>query len=179
MDSWIRSPQSRALLAAALVMSLVLAAAFVVVDRAGRAHPPRHAPLTDAQAAAQVVASAKQIVAAAHLDDTSGGYTFVSCSDETDPPYQAVFHLNFGVPQTNWVRYLREVATAMVADGWHLAPVPAEHFGHKLTREGITAVFHRNVEDPRFATMRLYGECRNITDHRADNPAWTDISLER
>ena len=24
--------------------------------------------------------------------------------------------------------------------------------------------------------MRLYGECRNMGDHRNDNPAWTELT---
>ena len=42
--------------------------------------------LTDDEAAAQVVESAKQIVAAAHLKDATGGYTFVSCKNENETP---------------------------------------------------------------------------------------------
>jgi hypothetical protein len=31
-------------------------------------------------------------------------------------------------------------------------------------------------DDARFGTMRIYGECRNMADHRNDNPAWKDIT---
>ena len=58
MDSgdWIRSPQSKALLWATFVMSLVLGASLVIVDR-HRAEAPGRS-LTDDQAAAQVVGAA-------------------------------------------------------------------------------------------------------------------------
>ena len=65
----------------------------------------------------------------------------------------------------------------MIADGWANAPATAEHFGRKLTSDGVTAVLQRNVDDVGFATVRIYGECRNTTDHRNDSPAWTEVSL--
>lgn len=46
----------------------------------------------------------------------------------------------------------------------------------KLTRDGVTSTFHENPDDPKFATMRIYGQCRNMSDHRNDNPAFTDIT---
>jgi hypothetical protein len=51
----------------------------------------------------------------------------------------------------------------------------AKHFGEKLTKDGVTAIFYRNVAAG-FATMRIYGECRNTTDHRSDNPAWIEVT---
>jgi hypothetical protein len=65
----------------------------------------------------------------------------------------------------------------MIVSGWVDAPAQAEHFGRKLTKGGVTAVLHSNLDDPTFATMRLYGECRNVEDHRNDNPAWTEVRL--
>ena len=175
---WIRLPQSRALLWAALVLSMVLGAALVVVDRQQAEMPSRDtATLTDEQAAAQVVRSARQIVAAAHLQDATGGYTFVSCANENEPPYQAALYMSFRLPHNDWMRYLNEAASAMIVDGWTEAPAKAENFGRKLTHDGVTAVLQRNIDNPLFATLRLYGECRNTADHRNDNPAWTEVSL--
>jgi hypothetical protein len=132
--------------------------------------------LTDDQAAAQVVDSARQIVAVAQLRDVTGGYSFMSCKNEDEPPYQAALYMTFRLPQTNSAKYLRDVAAAMVADGWTDAPSMSRYFGEKLTRAGVTSIFYRNVNDADFATMRLYGECRNTADHRNDNPVWTDIT---
>jgi hypothetical protein len=175
---WIRSPQSLALLWAALAMSLVLGAGFLVVTARPPTAPSQHAePLSDAQAVEQVVNSAKQIVAAAQLQDATGGYAFVSCTNEDEPPYQVALYMSFRLPHNDWVRYLHDVAAAMIADGWADSPAMAEHFGQKLTRDGVTSVFHRSLVDRRVATMRVYGECRNTADHRDDNPAWTEVSL--
>lgn len=177
---WLRAPRSVALLAAALAVSLVLGIAVVVaisLDASDHGALDRPAdPLTDDQAATQVLESAKQIVATARLRDAAGGYSFISCEDANDPPYQVVVYMSFVLPQTNSVKYLRDVATAMAAHGWSRAPTMGEHFGHKLTRDGVTSIFYRNVNDSDFGTMRLYGECRNTADHRNDDPAWTDVT---
>jgi hypothetical protein len=134
------------------------------------------APMTDAQAAAQVLASARQIVGMAQLHDATGGYAFVSCKNENEPPYQAAIYMSFRLPQSNSVKYLRDVAASMVAHGWTPAASMGEHFGQKLTKDGVAVIFYRSVNDTNFATMRLYGECRNTADHRNDNPVWTEVT---
>ncbi|MCT7661890.1 hypothetical protein [Mycobacterium deserti] len=175
---WIRTRQSRALIGAALAMSLALGAAFVAVNDPPPDAPAQHgAALSDAQAAAQVVDAAREIVATAGLREATGGYTFMSCSTGDEPPYQAALYMSFAVPQATSAQYLDGVASAMAADGWAVSAVVGEHFGHKLTLGGVISDISRNPEKPGFATMRLYGECRNIADHRDDNPAWTDVSL--
>jgi hypothetical protein len=164
---------------AAFVMSLVLATGFLVLT-----HSPGDstgtltgaAPMSDDEAAGQVVDSARRIVDTAGLKDVSGSYIFMSCTNLHDPPYQAALYLNFVLPERNSVKRIREVAEAMVAAGWQEAPAMGEHFGVKLTKDGVTTTFHENQDDPKFATMRIYGECRVTSDHRNDNPAFTDIT---
>lgn len=124
-----------------------------------------------------MVTSAKETVAAAHLHGATGGYAFVSCENEQVPPYQAALYMNFQLPQDNPMRYLRDVAAAMIVRGWTESPAMGEHFGQKLTKDGVTSVLYRNPSDRGFATMRLYGQCRNSADHRDDNPAWTEVGL--
>ena len=59
--------------------------------------------------------------------------------------------MNFSLPQTNSVKYLREVAAALAAHGWNEATSLGQHFG--------------NPDDRNFGTMRLYGECwTEVTD---------------
>ena len=132
--------------------------------------------MTDAQATNQVLDSARQIVDVARLQNVSASHIFLSCTSSHDPPYQAAVYLNFALPESNPVKRIREVAAAMVAHGWQQAPAMGEHFGLKLTKDGVTSTFHQNPDDRRFATMHIYGECRNISDHRNDNPAFTDIT---
>jgi len=133
-------------------------------------------PMTDAQAAGQVLESAKQIVSVAQLHDASGGYAFVSCQNANDPPYQVTAYMKFRLPQNNSVKYLRDVAASLVAHGWAPAASTEEHFGQKLTRDGVTAIFYRSVNETDFATMRLYGECRNTADHHSDNSVWREVT---
>lgn len=176
---WLRSPRSVALLIGALVTSLILGTGFLLInDRRAGAPNPAGEPLSDAQAAGQVIDSAKQIVSAAKLQEPTGGYSFVSCNSANEPPYQAAIYMSFLVPTTNSVKYLGDVAAAMVAHGWAEAPSMGEQFGRKLTKDGVTSIFYRNVDDPDFATMHLYGECRNTTDHRNDNPVWTEVTAQ-
>jgi hypothetical protein len=176
-DGWLGSPRSVVLLLAALVTVLVVGAGFDMLrDRRADAVILQGAPMTDAQASGQVLASARQIVNMSHLQDATGGYAFVSCKNENEPPYQVAIYMSFRLPQGNSVKYLRDVAASMASHGWAPAASMGEHFGQKLTKDGVTAIFYRSVNDANFATMRLYGGCRNTADHRNDNPVWTEVT---
>jgi hypothetical protein len=170
----LRSRPGRSLLAATYALCLLLGAATVVVLRPAATAPVE--PLTDAQSVEQVVGAARQIVGLAGLAAPSGGYAFVSCADDDRPPYQAAVHVDFRLPGNNAPRVLRQEADALTAAGWTVAPSADEHFGHKLTAGAVTAVLFRNADRRDFGTLRVYGECRNLGDHRFDDPAWTDIT---
>ena len=80
-DKWLRSSATRALVLAALAMSLVLGIGFVVINSSRTAESGTlgdAAPLTDEQATNQVVDSAREIVDAARLRDVSGSNIFLS-----------------------------------------------------------------------------------------------------
>ena len=176
---WLRSSAARALMFAAFGLCLVMGIGFIAISTS---HKPETgplggaAPLSDEEASTQVVDSARQIIDVAKLRGVSGSYAFLSCTSLHDPPYQAAAYLNFRLPEANSVKRIREVATAMLANGWREAPSMGEHFGMKLSKDGVTSTFHENQDDPRFATMRIYGECRNTSDHRNDNPAFVEIT---
>jgi hypothetical protein len=158
-------------------MALVLGMAYVALDRTLPAAPALHgAALSDDQSVDQVVQAARQVVAAAQLRSATGGYTFMACGAGTKPPYQAALYMTFALPQDNSARYLDDVAAAMVESGW-TDTAAGEHFGHKLSRDGLSALLNRSSDDRAFATIRLYGECRNMSDHHDDNPAWTEVPL--
>jgi len=177
MNSWLRSPRFAVLLLAALVTVLVVGVgALWLSTRESDRIQLQGEPMTDAQAAGQVVGSAKQIVHVAQLQDATGGYAFVSCRSANEPPYQVAVYMNFRLPQSNPVKYLGDVAASRVANGWAEAPAMDEHFGQKLTRDGVTAIVYRDPSSADFATMRLYGECRNTADHRNDNPVWREVT---
>lgn len=167
-------------MAAALALTLALGVAVLAVNysrtRATEAldHPPN--ALTDARAADEVIGAVLEIVKAAGVLDPAGGYAFTSCKNADEQPYRATVHVTFTVPQGNSVAYLGGVQAAMMGLGWTNANTRAEHFGWKLTRSGLTAEFYRNPERTDLATMRVSGECRVVSDHRADDPAWTELT---
>src|SRR5260370_36831863 len=165
-DGWLRSARSVVLLLAALVTALVMGAALVSLrDPAADAVAVHGEPMTDAQAAGQVVASAKQIVSLAQLQDATGGYAFVSCKNENEPPYQAAIYMSFRLPQSNSVKYLRDVAASMAAHGWTPAASMGEHFGQKLTKDGVTVIFYPSVNNTNFPTIRLHAHSPHTPPH--------------
>ena len=171
------SRRSVVLLLAALLTVLAVGADLLwLSNRGDDAVHLQGEPMTDAQAAGQVVVSAKQIAGVAQLQDATGGYAFVSCKNENEPPYQVALYMNFRLPQSNSVKYLRDIGASMVAHGWTPAQAMGEHLGQKLTKDGVTAIFYRSGNNTDFACMRLYGECRNTADHRNDNPVWTEVT---
>lgn len=168
------------MLVTALSLTLVLGALvlWVVHSAATSAYLRDHPadPLSDEGATAEVVDAIVDVVRAARLHEPAGGYAFRSCKNVDDPPYQVVVDMNFAVPQGNSVSYLEDVATAMGQLGWTDTQLTTEHFGRKMTRAGLTAVFQRNPERTDLATMRVYGPCRVVTDHHADDPVWTELT---
>src|SRR5690349_1983012 len=105
MNRWLHSTRSVVLALAALVTVLAVAAGLLWLStrRDEQIHLSGE-PMSDAQAAGQVVASAKQIVSAAQLRDATGGYSFVSCKNESEPPYQVTVYMTFRLPQNNSVK---------------------------------------------------------------------------
>jgi hypothetical protein len=123
-------------------------------------------PLTDDQTRAQVVEPAKQIVAAADLQGVSAGFSFASCNDQGDPPYQGRVVMDFllhGDPD----EYFHKVRAAMMANGWKYGAPPGQHFhGTTLNKDGVTANMAFVPSDHSYGEIILYGECRNTTASR-------------
>lgn len=173
---WLRPRRSRALLWATLLMCLVLGVAAVLVDDSdGETWPGQ--PLSDEEAVAQVVTAARQIVSAAQLEQARGGYSFQPCTTTGDPPYQVTMYASFAVPERVTAQYLDSVTEAMIADGWTRSPAVGERFGEKLSSDGVVALINRDATDTGYATLRLYGDCRNWGSHRDDLPAWTEVGF--
>lgn len=184
VSEWLRSPSARALLAGALSISLMLGAAFLAVERF---HPsrgdalehPAH-PLSDEQTEAEVVEQAKRMVASARLQHATAGYLLMSCKDRDNPPYQGAVYLNFTLPaDTRADTYFQGIAAAMIARGWQAGTPPNQHlFGATLDKDGITTVVYRDDDYPNRGIARLYGQCRDMTDHRNDSTGWVDITAQ-
>ena len=163
-----------------MALTLALGAVVVTVNhshtQAAFAYDHPADPLTDEQASAEVIEAAIAVTKAAGLRDPAGGYAFRSCKNASDPPYQATINMTFALPRGNSVGYLNDVASAMTDAGWTDAASHAEHFGRKLTRAGVTSVFYRNPERVDVATMRIFGQCRVVADHRADDAGWIELT---
>lgn len=136
---------------------------------------PAH-PLTDDQAKAQVVDSARQIVAVARLREATGGYTLLSCTNENEPPYQGAADIHFALP-SDAVGYFEKFAAQMIANGWSEGLPPNQHVvGKTMSKDGVTAIAYRDSDYRRLGIMKVYGECRDVNDHRIDTTAWIEIS---
>jgi hypothetical protein len=179
---WLRSPSARALLAGALSVSLTLGGAFLAVDRfhsspADFLEHPAH-PVSDEQTKAEVVEQAKRMVATAGLQKATAGYLLMSCKDRDNPPYQGAVYLNFTLPAgARADTYFQRIAAVMVARGWNEGAPPNQHlFGTTLYKDGVTAIVYRDNDYANRGIAHLYGQCRDMTDHRNDTTAWVDIT---
>jgi len=178
---WLRSPAARALLAGALSISLVLGGAFLAVGRlhSSPADLDRPAqPVSDEQSESEVVEQARHLVDVAHLEKPTAGYLLMSCKDRDNPPYQGAVYLNFTVPAAARAdTYFQDIGTAMVEHGWTEGQASNQHvFGKTLNKDGVTAILYRDDDYPNLGVARLYGQCRNMNDHRRDTTAWVDVT---
>lgn len=178
----IHSRPAVLLIAAALLLCLVLGSSFIVLHRlrdlrGAAVEAPAH-PLTDEQARQQVVEAARQFVEAGRLDKATATYMLLSCTNREDPPYQGAVYLDFGLPAPGETRrYFDRIDAALTARGWSVALPPSGHPGGRtLTKDGVTAVYYPNLDAPGRGVLQIYGECRNVTDHRADPTGWVDIT---
>jgi hypothetical protein len=178
----LRSRSARLLIAAALLMSVALSVTFIamhrVYDLRGPAVEEPRNPITDDQAMQQVLGSARQLVGAGKLKAATGSYILVSCAAEDVAPYQGSAYLNFDTPSiTQTPAYFREIARSLTARGWTEGLAPGHHpGGHTLFKDGVAVVYYRHPDIPGRGAMQIYGECRDMTDHRADTTGFTDIT---
>lgn len=133
-------------------------------------HPAN--PLSDDQAMAQVIEPAKQIIKVAGLGEPTGGFYLGSCNDQGDPPYRGVVEMSFRWPaQADENAYFTQLAATMVAHGWADGPPPGLHpYGHVIHKDGVMAIMSQSPSSGR-GSIKLYGECRNMTDHHGDRMA--------
>ncbi|WP_083066021.1 hypothetical protein [Mycobacterium arosiense] len=136
-------------------------------------HDPDHPaqPLSDAQSIAQVVEPAKQIAKVARLQDVSGGFSWESCNDQGDPPYRGRVDMTFAVPPgVDRNSYYQQVANTMVGNGWSAGAPPGEHeFGTVINKSGVMASIGVSPFAGADGAVQLFGECRNMNNHRADS----------
>ncbi len=133
--------------------------------------PDPNPPLSDQQAIAQVVDPAKQIAKVAALRDPSGGFSWESCNDQGDPPYRGRVDMTFMVPPgVDHDAYFELVAKTMVANGWSAgAPPGRREFGAVIHQNGVMASIGVSPFQGADGAVQLFGECRNMNDHRHDS----------
>ncbi len=179
----LRAKPFRILIAASLALSLVLGTVIVSVDRLHSTpsdvleHPA--SPVTDVQSRDEVVGAARELVTSTGLRTTSAGYLLMSCKNRDEPPYQGAIYLTFGLPADDRVdTYFGTVASTLRARGWAEGRPPNNHaFAHVFSRDAVTATIYRDGDDPNIGVLRLYGQCRNMNDHRTDQ-GWVDVTGE-
>ncbi|OBK24187.1 hypothetical protein A5634_04110 [Mycobacterium asiaticum] len=139
---------------------------------------PSGPTVSDEQSKAQAVGSARLLAGDARLHTTTAGYMLMSCRDRDNPPYQGAVYLTFAVPPgTRADAYLPEVTRTLTSAGWVEGLQPGGHaYSKSLTKGAVTAIIYRHDDDPNLGVLRLYGECRNMNDHRNDATAWVDIT---
>ena len=182
MDSTaLRSRTVRLLLAATLLTALILGVVAVMASRANDAPTPSAGgvPLTDDQSRQQVLESARQFAGAGKMKALNATYLLASCTSEEQPPYQGLVYLNFYVPTVAETRaYFKQISDAMVTRGWHEGLPPGNHpGGRSMAKDGSYAVFYRDPDLPGRGLLKIYGECRNVTDHSQDSIGFVDVTV--
>lgn len=137
-------------------------------------------PQSDEQSLQQVLGPTRQIIAAGSLRHSDATYLLASCSTEDQPPYQGTVYVGFAVPDVIGTRTLfRQIARTMTAQGWRIGLPPGHHpDGWTLAKDGVTAIYYRDPEQDGRGVLRVYGECRDVTDHRLDGAGFMDVSRE-
>lgn len=182
MDSErLRSRPVRLLLTASLLTALLLGAVVVVVHRLQTPRPSAEsvaAQLSDDQSLQQVLEPARHFVGAGKMRAVSASYLLSSCASEEEPPYQGLVYLNFDVPSVAETRaYFGQISREMSVRGWREGLPPGRHPGGRtMVKDGLYAVYYRDPDLPGRGVLKLYGECRNGTDHRLDARGFVDIT---
>lgn len=180
----LRSRPSILLLVTTFVLTLSLGSAFIALhrfrDMRGAAFDPPAIPMSDEQSKQQVIEASREVIATGHLKNPRGSYLLMSCASGDAPPYQGAIRLNFDIPGLkDTPKYFGDIARALSARGW-TDPNPAglERGRPKFTKDGVTVIYSVDPGAHGRATMQIYGECRNTTDHRADSAGWGDITSQ-
>jgi hypothetical protein len=180
--TYLRSRAVLWLTAAALLTSLVFGAVFITLhhtkDLRGEAVEAPESPLSDEQTLAQVVGTARQFVAVGRLRNVVGTYLLQSCESDDEPPYQGSAYIDFDVPSiTATPAFFRQISAALRARGWTEGLTPNNHPGGKvLVKDGVSATVYRNPDVAGRGVLQIYGECRNMTDHRGDATGFVEIT---
>lgn len=131
-------------------------------------HPEK--PMSDAQSISEVVGPAKQIARSAQLPDVSGSFSWASCNDQGGKPYRGRVDMTFIVPKgLDHSAYFEQIAKTMEANGWSAGPPPGLHvFGTTIHQNGVMGIIGVSPFLDADGAVQLFGQCRNMSDHRLD-----------
>ena len=126
--------------------------------------------LSDADTMKQVVDPAKAIVAVAALQEVSAGLDYEACNDQGEPPYRGRVDMDFRIPDDIEPKmYFQHLAKTMVqnGNGWYDGPPPGKNlFGNVIHTDTVFAVIGQNPVAKEDGYVHIFGECRNMADHR-------------
>lgn len=125
---------------------------------------------SDADAMKAVLDPGRTIVQVAKLQDVSGGFAFEACNDQGEPPYRGRLDMGFRIPDgTEPKAYFTQIAQTMVQQGvgWYDGPPPGKNpFGTVIHTDTVFAVIGQNPAACEDGYVHVFGECRNMNDHR-------------
>lgn len=178
----LRSKPAILLLAATFVLTITLGSGFLALhtfrDMRGAAFDPPAVPMSDEQSRQQVLGASRELIAAGHLKNVAGSYLLMSCKNSADPPYQGAIRLNFDIPGLkDTPKYFGNIASSLVAHGW-TDQNPGGQGRPTFTKDGVTVIYYIDSDTHGRATMQVYGECRNTTDHRGDATGWSNVTRQ-
>ena len=128
----------------------------------------------------QVIDPAKQIVEVAGLKDVFGGFSFEACNDQGEPPYRGRLEVSFAIPgDIEPESYIRQIAHTMVqqGNGWYDGPPPGKRpFGTVIHTDEVMAILSLHPVAREDGAIRIFGECRNMVDHRNDAVKDVDVT---
>ena len=132
--------------------------------------PPQVKTASNEDTMKQVIDPARQIVKAAGLTDVFGGFSFEACNDQGEPPYRGRLEVSFAIPQgVEPQAYIRQIADTMVQQGWVDGPPPGKRaFGTVIHTDEVMAILSQHPVAREDGAIRVFGECRNMVDHRDD-----------
>jgi hypothetical protein len=106
----------------------------------------------------------------AALQDVSGGVGFEACNDQGEPPYRGRLEMGFRIPDDiEPKKYFEQIAKTMVqqGNGWYDGPPPGRNpFGTVIHTDTVFAVIGQNPVAREEGYVHVFGECRNMDDHK-------------
>ncbi|OBB12796.1 hypothetical protein A5662_07680 [Mycobacteriaceae bacterium 1482268.1] len=136
--------------------------------------------LSDEDTMKEVIDPGRQIIQVAGLQEVSGGFDFEACNDQGEPPYRGRLDMGFAIPKdVEPKKYIEQIAQTMVNQGvgWYDGPPAGKRlFGTVIHTDTVFAVISQHPVAKEDGAVRIFGECRNMVDHRNDATTGVDVT---